>query len=74
MVPLRLIWAVLDFPCGKRLARAVLALVESLERHRELDIDAPVRAALWSISAATIDRRLTGDRRRPQINQLPSCA
>jgi hypothetical protein len=67
MVPLRLIWAVLDFPCGKRLAPAMVAMVESLERHRELDIDARVRVALLSISAATIDRRLAKDRQRLQI-------
>jgi hypothetical protein len=67
MVPLRLIWAVVDFPCGKRLAPAMVAMVESLERHRELDVDPAVRAALLSISAATIDRRLAGDRRRMQI-------
>jgi hypothetical protein len=67
MVPLRLVWAVLDFPCGKRLAPAMAAMVESLGRHRELDVGPEVRAALLSISAATIDRRLSPDRRRLQI-------
>ena len=67
MEPLRFVWSVLDFPCGKRLAPAMAAMVESLERHRELDVDPAVRAALLSISAATIDRRLAPDRRRLQI-------
>lgn len=67
MVPLRLVWAVLDFPCGKRLAPAMRAVVEALERHGELDLTGSVRAALLSISPATIDRRLAPDRRRLQI-------
>lgn len=67
MEALRFVWAVLDFPCGKRLAPAMAAMVESLERHRELDVDPCVRAALVSISAATIDRRLAPERRRLQI-------
>lgn len=67
MVPLRLVWAVLDFPCGKRLAPAMPAMVEALERHGELDLEPSVRTALLSISPATIDRRLAVDRRRLQI-------
>ena len=34
MEPLRFVWAVLDFPCGKRLAPAMPSMVESLERPR----------------------------------------
>lgn len=67
MVPLRLIWAVLDYPCGKRLSPALADMVESLERHGELDVDAALRASLLSISPATIDRRLAPDRKRLQI-------
>lgn len=67
MVALRVLWAMLDFPCGKRLAPGMPALVDALERHDELEVGPQVRSALLSISAATIDRRLAPDRRRMQI-------
>ncbi|MDP9143854.1 MAG: transposase family protein [Actinomycetota bacterium] len=59
---LRKVWAVLDGPTGKRLAPIMAELVASLRRHGELDITDEVAAALISMSAATIDRRLSGDR------------
>jgi hypothetical protein len=61
------VWATLGFACGKRLAAALPAMVEALERHGELDLDAGVRAQLLAISPATIDRRLAADRKRMQI-------
>lgn len=67
MEPLRVVWAVLGFACGKRLAAAMPAMVTALERHGELDVDPAVRAQLLAISPATIDRRLAGDRTRLQI-------
>ncbi len=59
--------AILDYPCGKRLAPAMPAMIEALERHGEVDLNDGVRAALLSISAATIDRRLGPDRQRTQL-------
>ena len=59
---LRFIWAVEDGPTGKRLAPVMGLLVDSLRRHRELIIDDQTAAQLMAISAATIDRRLAGDR------------
>ena len=59
---LRKVWAVLDGPTGKRLAPIMGELVDSLRRHGELDIGEEVAAALVSMSAATIDRRLARDR------------
>jgi transposase InsO family protein len=59
---LRRVWAVLDGPTGKRLAPVMGELVASLRRHGELDISDDVAAALCSMSAATIDRRLAADR------------
>lgn len=67
MVALRVVWAVLDFACGKRVAPVMDEMVESLERHRELALEPSVRAQLVAMSAATIDRRLEPDRRRMQI-------
>jgi hypothetical protein len=67
MVALRTLWAVLDFSCGKRLAAVMAELVESMLRHGELNVDETTRAALCSMSAATIDRRLEAERRRLRI-------
>jgi hypothetical protein len=59
---LRKVWAVLDGPTGKRLAPVMPTLVESLRQHGELDVDDTVAVQLVAMSAATIDRRLAGDR------------
>jgi len=64
---LRLVWAVLDYSCGKRLAAVMAETVDALERHGELRVEPEVRAGLLAMSAATIDRRLATDRRRLQI-------
>lgn len=64
---LRIIWALLDFSCGKRLAAVMGEIVDALERHGELVLDPAVKAKLLAMSAATIDRRLGPDRRRFQI-------
>lgn len=64
---LRVMWALMDFPCGKRLQAVMGELVDALERHDELDLEPAVRTKLLAMSAATIDRRLAGDRRRFQI-------
>lgn len=60
---LRICWATLDAPCGKRLAPILPELVRALEAHGELRLTAEQRAGLVKISAATIDRRLAADRR-----------
>ena len=64
---LRLCWAVLDGPSGKRLAAGLPALVASLRAHGELVIDEPTAALLCGMSAATIDRRLAADRSQLQV-------
>src|SRR3990170_3025395 len=58
------VWEAGDRMCGKLLAAVLPALVGGLERHGELRLDASVRGALISMSAATIDRRLQGWRKR----------
>jgi hypothetical protein len=64
---LRVCWAVLDGPAGKRLAPALPQLVWSLRRHGELDIDDGLAQLLSTMSAATIDRRLAADRASLQL-------
>jgi hypothetical protein len=64
---LRMCWATLDGPSGKRLAPALPQLVASLRRHGELDISDDTAALLVGMSAATIDRRLAGDRQGLQL-------
>jgi Integrase core domain len=66
---LRVCWAVLDGPSGKRLAPALPQLVASLGRHDELDISDDTAALLVGMSAATIDRRLAPDRQALQLKK-----
>lgn len=67
IAPLRLIWATLDGPCGKRLAPFMKDIIEALEAANELRLDVRVRSQLLSISAATIDRLLAGERARLSV-------
>ena len=55
-------WAVLRAPAGKRLAPMLEVLVPILRRDGELDLTDAEAALLVAMSAATIDRRLAGDR------------
>lgn len=56
------LWEASDRVCGKRLKPLLPVLVEALERHGHLSLDASVRARLLEASAATIDRLLAGPR------------
>ena len=60
-------WAVLGMPAGKRLAPMLAELVEVLRRFGELDVDDDTAVLLAGMSAATIDRRLAGERRKHQL-------
>jgi hypothetical protein len=64
---LRVVWAALDAPAGKRLAPVMAEAVAALERHGELELTEEVRARLCAISAATIDRRMAPERKRMQL-------
>jgi len=57
-------WAVLRAPAGKRLAPMLPVLVPILRRDGELDLTDEEAALLMRMSAATIDRRLAGERAR----------
>ena len=56
-----LLWEASDRICGKRLKALIPTPVPAMERHGHLILAPEIRAALLSISAATIDRAL-----RPQ--------
>jgi hypothetical protein len=60
-------WAVLGMPAGKRLAPILAELVAILRRHGELDIDDDTATLLAGMSAATIDRRLAGERKKHEL-------
>ncbi len=62
VVALAFCWAVLGAPTGKRLAPIMSELVPRLRRFEELDITDDTAAELLAMSAATMDRRLAGDR------------
>jgi hypothetical protein len=53
-----ILWEASDRLCGKRLKEAIPALVEAMERHGHLQLDAEVRLRLGDVSAATLDRLL----------------
>jgi hypothetical protein len=60
-------WLVLGMPAGKRLAPMLNELVAVLRQFGELVIDDGTAALLVSMSAATIDRRLAGERAKRQV-------
>ena len=57
-------WEAADRLCGKRLKALIPMLVDAMERHGHLSLDAVVKDKLLSVSAATIDRALRGTRER----------
>jgi hypothetical protein len=67
LVPLRTIWRTLDGLCGKRLAPYLPEIVPVLEAWGELHLTEEARERLLSVSSATIDRLLAGERRRLQL-------
>jgi transposase InsO family protein len=72
------LWEASDRVCGKRLKALIPVLVDALERHGHLKLEATVREGVLTMSAATIDRRLqpirarSGHRRRSQSWGMPS--
>ncbi len=64
---LRQIWMILDYICGKRLAAIMPEVIRRLEYFGELKIEPEVRAKLWRISAASIDRLLRNESRKHEL-------
>jgi len=67
MIPLRKVWASLDFACGKRVAAGMDDAVDTLLRFGELPCEPHVVSLLRSMSAATIDRVLAPDRAKTAL-------
>ena len=67
LVALKLIWYVFDCMCGKRLVVVLRTMLPMLESFGEIELTAPVRGKLQTISAATIDRLLQQERARLRL-------
>ncbi len=55
-------WEAADRVCGKRLKAILPTLIEAMRRHGHFDLEPTLAAKLSTISAATIDRMLSGPR------------
>jgi len=58
------LWQLFDYMCGKRLAVIIRLNIEMLHLEPDLGIDEAVKQKLLQISPATIDRMLTGERKK----------
>ena len=67
MIPLRRVWASLDYACGKRVAAGMEDTLDALVRAGELSCPPHVAGMLRAMSAATIDRILAPDRARTAL-------
>jgi len=67
LAAVRKVWAVMDAPTGKRMAPFMGEMVARLRACGELDLTEEAAAKLSTMSAATIDRRLAGERKRLQL-------
>ena len=65
--PLKKVWGILNYPCGKRLKPFLKEIVPVLEKFREIVIDPATREKILNMSAATIDRLLKGEREKWQV-------
>ena len=63
---LKMIWEILDYLCGKRLAAILPEVVPILQRHGELKVDASTREPLIQISAPARHHRSTVATREAQ--------
>jgi len=64
---LKKIWYLFDFMCGKRLAPTLKSMLPVLEKYGEIEVDEGLREKLISISAATIDRLLSAEKKKMRI-------
>ena len=55
---LKKIWAILDMPCGKRLAPFLPEIILKLETFDEIEMKSATKQKLLKVSASTIDRML----------------
>ncbi len=64
LMPLKKIWGFSNFAAGKRLVGMIPLYVETLTRDKELFITEKQKDLLLSVSAATIERLITDERRK----------
>ena len=72
------LWEAADRICGKRLKPLLPQLLEAMERHGHLQLEAELRTQLLKMSAATIDRQLGsvreaaygGRKKRTALNRI----
>jgi hypothetical protein len=69
-LPLRKIWAYMDFACGKRLAAGMDDMLDALMKFGEIQCAEEVERKLRSISAATMDRLLVNDRESMRLKGI----
>ena len=67
MIPLRKVWASLDYACGKRVAAGMADVLDALIRSSEFSCESRVIEMLRQMSAATIDRILAPDRAKTAL-------
>jgi hypothetical protein len=65
--PLIRLWYLCDCMCGKRLVPAIRALLPVYQRWGEIKVGRNIAAKLLSLSAATADRLLRGERKRQSL-------
>ena len=58
------LWRITDYICGKRLVAIIPELILKSEQFHEFEISKDIKEKLKKISAATIDRLLTPDRKK----------
>lgn len=65
--PLKLVWAIMDFPCSKRLKAGMRDVLDALERAGRLKLAPKLKGEVLRMSASTMDRMLSSDRRSMQL-------
>jgi hypothetical protein len=61
---LKKLWMIMDCICGKRLRAALPELIKALKRNFEITLSEKTEQKLLKISAATIDRLLSSERKK----------
>ena len=72
LATLRKVWAILDCPCGKRLAAVMGETLDALIRLKEVDVTEATYDSLCRVSAATCDRLLVHDREKVFLKGRPT--
>lgn len=64
VAPLKKLWGISNFACGKRLVGMLPSYIETLTRDKELSLACKQKELLLSVSPATIERLITNERKR----------